>query len=216
MRIKFLKKASLLVALYFLISSCGKKQDSDLDFTISPSTITLLNVATQTCADRATVASTSKSAAASVAMFQKMSWSWKNTGRDLKIYAIRFNSTDVNFASKIDSYITGDDMVAFEGRDPTTAKTCTTCSLSRMTAGGVPVKYSFNTGSAVKDSNGADVAGTLACSPIVGGLTPAQTVTANFTAQVKVTLMAYSIDSDGNIQNEYAQVPVTVKYEVAP
>lgn len=221
---KKLFKLSLIFLVFALTATCAKKKTGNLTITLIPDTMSLLNTASQSCMDLANPTNPpSYSAASSVALFQRMTATWKNEGKNLHLYGIRFTGKHDNLNSPIDITISGADFYAFAGTDQYSP--CAFCDIivfeeytgqTKVTTAADSHTISIIKGAVYQPLDGTTVGNRRGCAPIIGGIAAKKDITSDFNIPLTVTLMGYSIGPDLKVNNEYAQAHVTLKYQAAP
>ncbi len=207
-----------LILFPCLFVGCKKSNTSTLTLSLSPKTVTALNVVAWTCADKEKYASDSThgpTGSAASASFRSMVITWSNTNADLLVYAMRITGKNTSGAA-IDVTLSGQDFWAsvFGGGLDTT-KNCYFCAIPKTTKENPTWTQTVTAGVTFTNYLGTATAGT-GCGPMVTGISVPTTQVGDVLLNLKATILAYSTDSDGNVNNEYATFPFTVRLQAPP
>jgi hypothetical protein len=198
-----------------MLSDCGKKGTGSLTINMGPANVTLLNgVSASNCTDRAANATT-LSAKASVGLFRSLSFTWDRSDRDLKIYAIRFTAKSATgLTGAYDQTLTLTDLNSLL-IGLADYKTCSFCTIHATTAAIPKRTITIEDGTIYTDENGTATTAT-GCGPVLGGFSINVNNTSDVTFPLKATVLAFSIDPNGEVFNEYATATVNVKVQAPP
>jgi len=214
---KSLKVLFLPIAFMSLMSACKKNTTTEFTLTLTPKTITALNAKVWTCADKEALkvdSTHTATGAAAAAQFKKMIITWKNTKADLLIYAMRITGKNAD-GSAIDITLAGQDFWAAVFGIVDTTKYCSFCSIAKTTDANPVWTQTVTEGETFINYLNTTTSGT-GCGLSVTGISVPHNVTNDVTLSLKATLLAYSTDTDGNVNNEYATFPFYVKLQAPP
>jgi hypothetical protein len=221
--LKSLAAVTVLLCLFGTNSGCRKRENEvALSFTLSPSVTTALNVKRQTCNDIAarafdpTIEDPPVSGSPGVAKFQKMTITWKSTTSKINIYAMRISGTDSKGAG-IDITMTAADFWSFVyGPGLDTTVDCEFCTIEKSN-GDVPWTVTINDSTPwFRYNEPGKETKLFGCGPVLSGLPVPKGQVGDVNIALKATLLAYSEDDAGNVNNEYATFPFTVKFQAPP